>query len=143
MRRRTIAAVLIAGLLATSTAAAAGGKKVKESGSVKGDSGAEVRLVVIKSGGAPKSVKHLTFKNLRTNCSNGKARMKMELYGAAKVGENRKFAHTYKLGKDKVKLEGKVKADGSRVHGSIRGKTIKISGAGRCDVPSAEFTAKR
>jgi len=143
MRRRTIAAVLIAGLLATSTAAAAGGKKIKESGSVKGDSGAEVRLVVVKSGGPPKSVKHVTFKNLRTNCNAGKARIKLELYGTAKVGENRKFAYSYKLGKSTIKLAGKVKADGSRVHGSIKGKTIKVSGLGRCDVPSVEFTAKR
>ncbi len=143
MRRRTIAAVLIAGLLATSTAAAAGGKKVKESGSVKGDSGAEVHLVVIKSGGDPKSVKNVTFKNLRTNCSDGTTRIKLKLYGAAKVGENRKFASSYEIGKSKIKLEGKVKRDGSRVHGSIRGKTIKVSGVGRCDVPSVEFTTKR
>ena len=122
---------------------AAGAKKVHQDGSVKGDSGASVQLVLIKSGGAPKSVKNVKFKNLHSSCSNGAVRIKLKLSGAAKVDQNRKFEKTYKNGNSKVKLEGKVKRDGSRVHGSIKGTTVRIGGAGRCDVPSVEFTTKR
>ncbi len=140
---RTVAAVAVVALLAASTAMAAGAKKVHQDGSVKGDSGASVELVVIKSGGVSKSVKNVKLKNLRSSCSDGSVRIKLKLWGAAKVDENRKFEKIYKNGKSKVKLEGRVKRDGSRVHGSIKGTTIRIAGAGRCDVPSVEFTAKR
>ena len=140
---RTVAAAAVLLLVVASTAMAASSRKVHQSGSVKGDSGAGVRLVVIKAGGAPKSVKNVKFKNLSSDCSNGKARIRLKLSGAARVDEKRKFETTYKSGKTKVTLEGKVKRDGSRVHGSIKGTTVPISGVGRCEVPSVEFTTRR
>jgi hypothetical protein len=140
---RTFAAVAAVGLLAAPFAMGAGAKKVHQEGSVKGDSGASAQLVLLKSGSTLKSVKNIRFKDLRTECDSGKARITLKLSGAAKIDENRTFKHTYLDGKSKIKLEGKVKSDGSRVHGSIKGTTIRTDGLGRCDVPSIEFTTKR
>jgi hypothetical protein len=142
-KSRIFAAVAVIGLLAASTALAAGSKQVPQTGKVDGDSQASAQLVVIKQGGAPKSVKNLKLKDLLSNCTNGEARISLRLSGAAKVDDNGKFEKTYVDGSTKIKFEGKVKRDSSRVHASISGTTIKITGAGRCDVPNVEFTTKR
>jgi hypothetical protein len=143
-KNRIVVAVAVMGLLAASTAFAAGSKKIPQTGNVDGDSQASVRLVVIKQGGAPKSVKNVKLRDLASNCTNGEARISLRLFGrAARVDAARKFEKTYSDGKSKVKFEGKVKRDGSGVHASISGTTIKIAGAGRCDVPNIEFTTKR
>ncbi len=143
-KRRIVAAVAVVGLLAASTAIAAGSKKVQQTGKVNGDSQASVQLVVIKQGGAAKSVKNVKVKDLSSNCTSGQARITLRLYGgAAKVDARRKFEKTYVYGSSKFKFEGKVKRDGSRVHASIGGKTVEIAGAGRCEVPNIEFTTKR
>ena len=140
---RMFAAIAALGLLTASVAMGADAKKISQEGSVKGDSGASAQLILLKSGGALKSVKNVKFKDLRTSCDTGTARITLKLSGAAKTDENGNFKRTYKDGKTKIKLEGKVKPDGSRVHGSIKGSTIRTAGIGRCDVPSLEFTTKR
>jgi hypothetical protein len=137
------AAIAAVGLLAAPFAMGAGAKKIPQDGSVKGDSGASAHLVLLKSGSTLKSVKNVKFKDLRTSCNSGTERITLKLTGAAKIDENRRFKRTYVDGKSKIKLEGKVKSDGSRVHGSIKGTTIRTAGIGRCDVPSIEFTTKR
>lgn len=140
---RVIAAAAVVALLATSSALAAGTKRVSQTGSVKGDAAAVVELAVVKADGAPNRVANVRFKHLRTSCSKGTARIKLRLLGTVKVDGDREFANTYGTGKSKVRLEGKVSRDSSRVRGSIEGTTVRIDGAGRCDVPSAEFTTKR
>lgn len=116
--------------------------KSKLSGEVDGDSLATVSLTVSKHRGAPKSVKNVRIKNLLADCGSGQARIELNLSGAAKLDEKRKFNMTYQNEDGKVKLQGKVKGDSSRVKGEISGSTIKIAGAGKCDVPNAMFVAK-
>jgi len=145
MRRSRIAgAVVLIGLLAASAALAANARKVPQAGGVKGDAQASVRLVVITKSGAPKSVKNLRFKDLLFSCPDGPARVRMRLYGgAARVNAKRKFMKTYGDGNSRIQLKGKVRRDGSRVHASINGTTVRIAGVGRCDVPKIEFTTMR
>ena len=142
-RSRIVAAVAVIGLLAASTALAADSKKVHQTGNADRDSQTTVELVVIKQGGAPTSVKNVKFRDLLANCASGKERIELRLSGAAKVDAKRKFEKIYGSGKSQIQLKGKIKRDGSRVHASISGTTVKIAGAGRCDVPDTEFTTKR
>ncbi len=116
--------------------------KSKLSGQVDGDSAASVSLAVVKKSGAPKSVKNVRIKNLLADCGSREARIELNLSGAAKLNSKRKFEMVYKNEDGKVKLQGKVKADASRVKGEISGSTIKIAGAGKCDVPNASFVVK-
>jgi hypothetical protein len=140
---RIFAAVAVVGLLAASGAVAAGTTKTKQDGKVNGDSKASVRLVVISKAGAPKSVKNLRLRNLKADCTTGKARIKLRLSGAAKVNERRKFANTYRSGTGTVDLSGKVKRDSSRVHATIGHATLQVPGFGACDLPKTEFTTRR
>lgn len=131
-------------LLVASTAIAAGSRKLPQRGSVDGDAKASARLTVIKQGGAPKSVRNVRFKHLRADCRRGATRIELRLSGPAQVDSRRRFEKVYRDGRrHKVTLEGKVRRDGKRVRGEIRGTTIRVDGAGRCDVPSVEFTTKR
>lgn len=144
MRSRIVAAVAVVVLVTASFAMAAGSKKIQQSGSVKGDSGASVQLVLIKSGGAPKSVKNFLFRHLRAKCEGTQTRLdRLKLKGAAKIDDSRKFEQAYDLGTSKVKVEGKAKSDGSRVKGSVKGTTLQVSGAGSCKVPGFDFVTKR
>lgn len=116
--------------------------KAQLSGTVDDDSLATVSLTVAKAGGEPKSVKNVRIKNLLADCDDGETRIELNLSGAAKLDEKRKFEMTYKNDDGKVDLKGKVKADSSKVKGEISGSTIKIAGAGKCEVPNVSFTVK-
>jgi 3'-phosphoadenosine 5'-phosphosulfate sulfotransferase len=135
------AAVAVASLTFAATAFAGG--KVTLSGPVEEDPAASVKLVVVKDGGAPKSVKNVRIKNLRTNCERGKARIELNLSGAAKVNDRRKFHMAYVDGKSKVVLDGKVRADSKKVVGEISGSSVHVDGAGDCKIPNRSFKAKK
>ncbi len=135
------AAVAVASLTFAATAFADG--KVTLSGPIEEDPAASVKLVVVKQGGAPKSVKNVRIKNLLVNCDNGDARIALSLSGAAKVEERRKIRKVYVDGKSKVVLEGKVKADSTKVVADISGSEVQVDGAGDCKVPNVSFKAKK
>lgn len=135
------AAVALTSLVFAASAFADG--KVRLSGPVEEDSAASVKLTVIKHGGAPKSVKNVRIKNLLANCEHGEARIELNLSGAAKVDSRRKVHMVYADGDSKVVLDGKVKADSSKVVGAIHGSTVHIDGAGDCKVPNVSFKAKK
>ena len=141
MGRGRVGAVVAITSLVLAGSAFAGGK-TQLSGTVDDDSLATVNLTVASTGGAPKSVKNVRIKNLLADCGSADARIELNLSGAAKLDEKRKFDMTYQNDDGKVELKGKVKADSSKVKGEISGSTIKIAGAGTCEVPNAKFTAK-
>jgi hypothetical protein len=135
------AAVALTSLVFATSALADG--KVTLSGTIEQDSAASVKLTVVKQDRAPKSVKNVRIKNLLANCDNGEARITLNLSGAAKVNSRRKIHMVYADGKSKVVLDGKVKADGSKVVADISGSTVHIDGAGDCKVPNVSFKAKK
>ena len=119
-----------------------GGGKTQLSGTVDDDSLTSVNLTVASTGGVPKSVKNVRIKNLLADCGSSSARIELNLSGAAKLDEKRKFDMTYQNDDGKVELKGKVKSNSSKVKGEISGSTIEIAGAGTCQVPNADFTVK-
>ena len=141
-RGRVGAIVAVTSLVLAGSAFAGGGNRTKLSGTVDNDSLATVKLAVANNEGAPKSVKNVRIKNLLADCGSGEARMELHLSGAAKLDERRKFDMTYKNDDGKVELQGKVKKNSRKVKGKISGSTIKIAGAGKCEVPNAKFVVK-
>jgi hypothetical protein len=135
------AAVALASLVCAASAFADG--KVKLSGTINEDSAASVKLTVVKQDRAPKSVKNVRIKNLLAHCDKGEARIELNLSGAAKLDSHRKFHMTYADGDSKVVLDGKVKADGSKVVADVSGSSVHIDGAGDCKVPNVSFKAKK
>lgn len=122
----------------TGSALAAGSQRIPQHGKVKGDARASVRLVVIREGGAPKSVKSVKFNDLRMSCSRGPARVDLDLSGTARVRPDRTFAIAYGENKQ-VRLKGRVRSDSKRVVAFLRGTSIRTTGAGRCQVPDRKL----
>jgi hypothetical protein len=141
MGRGRVGAVVAITSLVLAGSAFAGGK-TQLSGTVDEDSLATVNLTVASAGGLPKSVKNVRIKNLLAQCGSSEARIELNLSGAAKLDEKRKFDMTYQNDDGKVELKGKVKADSSKVKAEITGSTIQIAGAGTCKVPNVSITAK-
>ena len=83
------------------------------------------------------------IKNLLANCDKGEARIELKLSGAAKVNSQRKIHMVYADGKSKVVLDGKVRADSTKVVGEISGSEVHVDGAGDCKVPNVSFKAKK
>lgn len=129
-------------VVATGSALADDSRTISQRGDVSGDARASVRLVVVVADGAPKSVKNVRFKDLRMHCTKGKARVDLNLSGAAKLRADRTFETVYGEGRSRVKLAGKVRRDGRRVAGQLSGRKIRVSGVGRCRVPEVEFVTK-
>lgn len=143
LRTATIAALA---LVATSAIALAdGNRRLPQRGEVVEDSGASVKLTVLKRGSTLVGVRNVHIRDLTADCESGTQPIDLDLYGTAPAtGATHEFTKIYSdEGVGEVVLEGKIKRDGDKVVAELRGSSVEVLGIGTCKVPTSSLKTKR
>ena len=120
--------------------ATAFGETVRQSGFIKGDKAATVKLRVKVTGGDAKKVGGFKAKNVRARCEKGPIRITLSALTPVKVDSDNGFKVRLNDGEGGVlRISGKVKDDGRKTVGNLKTNEFQ-SGSQTCKVAKQKFS---
>lgn len=115
------------------------GKTVRQTGFIKGDKAATVKLRVKVAGKDPKKVAGFKAKNVEARCDKGPIRISLTALTPVKVDSDNDFKVRLSDGSGGIlRISGTVKDDGRRTVGNLKTNDFE-SGSQTCKVPKQRF----
>ena len=132
-------ATLAAAAVMLAVPATAFGKTISQTGFIKGDKAATIKLRVKVDGKDPQKVGGFKAKNVRARCDNGPIRISLTALTPVKVNRDNEFKVRLSDGSGGIlRISGTVKDNGKRTVGNLKTNRFE-SGTQTCKVAKQKF----